>query len=85
MGWEEWSYFVCHQGRVSWIRITDVPLVHGRDDLRLLSLTPVLGSIGGLLRTVEKQHGLSFSRKHALIRTNIASAESAIRTWVSTF
>src|SRR5689334_6809997 len=26
---EEWGYFFCHGGRVSWIRVTDIPFVHG--------------------------------------------------------
>src|SRR5690349_5164004 len=29
---EEWGFFFCHGGHASWIRITDVPFAHGRDD-----------------------------------------------------
>jgi hypothetical protein len=79
---EEWGYFFCHGGRASWIRVTDIPFVHGRDDFKLLAQTPALGDIRDLLRSVETQHQLAFKRKHALVRTNIAGAESAIRSWV---
>lgn len=81
---EEWGFFFCHGGRASWIRVTDIPFVHGHDDFGLLARTSALGDIGGLLRAVEKQHGLAFKRNHALVRTNIASAESSIRAWIAT-
>src|SRR5690242_2350229 len=29
---EEWGFFFCMHGKGSWIRVTDVPFVHGRDD-----------------------------------------------------
>ncbi len=81
---EEWGFFFCHAGRASWIRVTDIPFVHGRDDFKLLSLTPRLSDVSQLLRSIETQHQLAFKRKHALVRTNIAGAETAIRTWVET-
>src|SRR5689334_6122378 len=28
----EWGLYVCHGGQSSWIRITDVAFMHGRDD-----------------------------------------------------
>lgn len=79
---EEWGFFFCHAGRVSWIRVTDIPFVHGRDDHALLTLTPPLESIGGLLRSLEKKHDLRFYREHALIRTNVVAAETMIRSWL---
>lgn len=79
---EEWGYFFCHGGRASWIRVTDIPFVHGRDDFQLLAATPALKDLGQLLRRVEKQHGLRFRRDHALVRTNLAHAELEIRRWV---
>src|SRR4051794_31932290 len=37
---EEWGYRFQRGERVSWIRVTDVPFVHGRDDHELLQKTP---------------------------------------------
>ena len=81
---EEWGYLFCHAGRTSWIRVTDVPFVHGRDEYQLLHRTPPLPGIGKLLRHVEALHGLRFVRARAAIRTNIADGEHAIRSWIVT-
>lgn len=81
---EEWGFFFCHGGRASWIRVTDIAFVHGRDDFKLLAWTPPLPDVGQLLRTLETQHQIAFNRPHALVRTNIAGAEAAIRSWVQT-
>ncbi len=78
---EEWGYKFSHGGRGSWIRVTDIPFVHGRDDHGLLHLTPKLGEIGSLVRTLEKRHGIALSRDRALIRTNLAGAETKLRDW----
>lgn len=79
---EEWGVFFCHAGRASWIRVTDVPFVHGRDDHHLLARTPELGKIGDLLRALEREHSLHFSREHARVDTTLGNAETAIRRWV---
>lgn len=79
---EEWGYFFCHHGQASWIRVTDIPFVHGRDDFKLLPLTPRLADLRQLLRNLEQQHGLTFRRDHAVVRTNVANADVAIRRWV---
>jgi hypothetical protein len=79
---EEWGFYFCHLGRVSWIRITDIPFVHGRDDHSLLSQTPALENIGALLRSLEKKHDVTFYRQHALVRTNVVAAETMIRSWL---
>jgi hypothetical protein len=78
---EEWGFLFCHAGLASWIRITDIPFVHGRDDFGLLSSTPALKDIGGLLRGVEHRHRIHFRRRHALVLTNIPNAETPIRRW----
>ena len=78
----EWGFFLCHGGRVSWIRVTDVAFVHGRDEFHLLESTPRLAEIGGLLRTVEQGCELAFRRDRALVRSNIPLREPAIRRWV---
>jgi hypothetical protein len=79
---EEWGFFFCHGGRASWIRFTDVPFVHGRDDFALLAAIPPLVEIGGFLRNLEAIHQVVFRREHALIRTNLPSAAPVIRRWV---
>jgi hypothetical protein len=79
---EEWGFFFCHAGRASWIRVTDIAFIHGRDDYELLAETPVLSGVGPLLRSLEDRYDLHFQRAHALLRTNLAHAEAAIRRWV---
>ncbi len=81
---EEWGFLFCHGGHASWIRITDIPFVHGRDDFRLLAQTPALKDLGLLLRRIERHNGVEFRRQHALVRTNLPAAERAIRGWVAT-
>jgi hypothetical protein len=79
---EEWGFLFCHGGQASWIRVTDIPFVHGRDDFRLLASTPALKDIGLLLRTVEHRHRIQFRRRNALVTTNIPKAEPVIRRWI---
>lgn len=79
---EEWGFVFCHEGRASWIRVTDIPFVHGRDDFRLLDSTPALKDLALLVRMIERQHGLRFRRELAAVRTNLPDAEPAIRAWV---
>lgn len=81
---EEWGYYVCHGGRASWIRITDVPFVHGRDDFKLLLSTPALMNIGQLIRRLEADHSVQFQREHATVRTNVAGIEPSVRLWLAT-
>ena len=81
---EEWGVFFCHAGRASWIRVTDIAFVHGRDDFKLLGVTPPLKDIGMLLRRMEQTHQVRFQRAHAWVRTNLANVEPAIRSWVAT-
>ena len=80
---EEWGVFVCHAGRASWIRVTDVPFVHGRDDFALLPAFPPLDDVGGLLRRLETQLGIRFAREHAAIHTNLPTIERDLRRWVA--
>lgn len=81
---EEWGYFFCHAGRASWIRITDVPFVHMRDDYGLLAATPALDAIGDVLRKLEDEHHLAFRRDLAFVSTSLVNAEPAIRRWIAT-
>jgi hypothetical protein len=79
---EEWGFKFCHADRESWIRVTDVPFVHGRDEHELLRGTPPLREIGALVRKLEKRYGIKFRRRRASIRTTIAEGSPAIRRWI---
>ena len=79
---DEWGYRFCHAGRESWIRITDIPFVHGRDEYRLLSSTPPLKNLGAFLRDLEARHGVRFQRRHAAIVASFPEAEAGVRSWL---
>lgn len=81
---EEWGVFFCHAGRASWIRVTDLAFVHGRDEHGLLGIVPSLRDISLLLRELERRYDLQFQRSHAAIRTNLANGEAQIRAWLAT-
>ena len=79
---EEWGFAFHHDDRSSWIRVTDIPFVHGRDDFALLAHTPELLDIGGFIASLEKTHGLAFERHAANVRTNLDGAKDVIRAWL---
>jgi hypothetical protein len=79
---EEWGFVFRRGWRVSSIRITDVAFVHGRDDNQLLAKTPALEQIGELLKDLEQNYGVSFSRTKAVVRSNLARAVAAVRPWL---
>ena len=79
---EEWGFKFVHDGRCSWIRVTDIPFAHGRDDYQLLALTPPLKYIRDLICELENRYSLRFRWDHAAIRTTIPNAERAIRRWL---
>ena len=81
---EEWGVFLCHRGRASWIRVTEVAFVHRRDDFGLLPLMPQLRDVGVLLHRIESEHRLQFRRDRALIRSNVPKALAAAQQWVLT-
>ncbi len=81
---DEWGFRFCHEGLESWIRITDIPFVHGRDEHRLLSSAPPLKALGAFVRQLESRHGVSFQRRHAAVATSIPDSEAGIRSWLST-
>ena len=81
---EEWGFLFCHAGLLSRIRINNIAFVHGRDDYRLLGSMPPLAQIGSLVRELEQRHGIAFRREHALVLTDLAGAEPAIRAWLRT-
>jgi hypothetical protein len=79
---EEWGVYFCHRGAVSWIRVTDLPFVHGRDDFGLAPIMPPLKNVGRLVRAIETVHGLCFDRDRALVRSNVPHAESTLAPWI---
>ena len=81
---EEWGFKFSHGGRVSWIRVTDVPFVHGRDEHQLLRRTPPLKNIGTLVAELEQRYEIRFDRRSATIRTTIADAASIVASWIET-
>ena len=78
---QEWGYAFRHGERASWIRVTDIPFVHGRDDFSLLDRTPRLESIGSLMRIVEHDHGIELDRAHPRIESSFGG-EDVIAAWV---
>jgi hypothetical protein len=76
--------FFCHGSRASWIRFTDEPFVHGRDEHRLLCELTSLERVEPMLATLEKRYQLSFRRDRGLIRSNLVGATAAVREWLST-
>jgi hypothetical protein len=80
---EEWGYRFRHAARESWIRVTDVAFVHGRDDHALLPGTPALRNIGSLARRLESRFQIRLKLPDAVIRTSIQNADAAIRTWLT--
>jgi len=80
---EEWSVYFCHGSRASWIRVTDQPFIHGRDDHELLAHLPDLDKIGYFMLTLEQRYRVKFRREHALIRTNLVGGQKALRDWLA--
>lgn len=79
---EEWGFAFHHDGRSSWIRVTDIPFVHGLDDFHLLARTPDLLAINILATELEHEHGVSLRRANATIRTNIPGAAEVVLDWL---
>jgi hypothetical protein len=78
---DEWSYTFCHDGRVSSIRVADVPSVHDRDDHQLLASTPPLKDLASLIRKLEQRYGIHFQRRTASVRTTLTGAEPIVLSW----
>ena len=80
---EEWGFSFHHEDRVSWIRVTDIPFVHGRDDHELLRQTTSLRGLQQLVRGLESRYELAFDREGAEVETSIENGEEAIREWIA--
>ena len=81
---QSWGLWFCHRGRVSAIRVDEVVVAEGPDELGLLASTPALKDLGVLVRQIETEHAIHFWRRKALVMTDLPSAEPAIRRWVET-
>jgi hypothetical protein len=79
---EEWGFSFRHDDKTSWIRVTDLPFVHGRDDHGLLGATPALRAFGSFVRHVEVRFDLRFAVEAVVVRSSLVGAESAIRGWI---
>ena len=79
---EEWGFSFHHGGRASWIRVTDIAFVHGRDDFRLLSEAIDLADAVAMIGRLEAEHAISLPRNAVEIRTNLENANDAIRAWL---
>lgn len=80
---EEWGYTFSHDGKVSSIRVGDVPFVHDRDEHQLLASTPTLRDVGTLVRKLEQRFGIRFQRQFANVRTTLAGAEPVVLAWAT--
>lgn len=82
---EEWGFVFRLNKRMSSIRITDLPFVHGLDELRLLDRTPRLDHLPPFLLTLEREHAMSFDHDGVKVHTNLdeASMTAAVRGWLN--
>jgi hypothetical protein len=79
---EEWGVIFRRGNRVSSIRVTDIPFVHGNDDHRLLSEIPALDEIHALLRNLEGRYDFAFQPTKATVRSNLVRATAIVRPWL---
>lgn len=81
---EEWGFAFHRDDQLSWIRVTDIPFVHGRDDFDLLGETSSLRDIGRVVQLLENRFHVAFDREGATIRTSLSDSEAEIREWIAT-
>jgi hypothetical protein len=81
---EEWGFYVQHGPSSSWIRVTDVAFVHGRDDLALGLRPPRLRTIGPFVSELERRLSVRFDRLAPHISTNIPGADAVLTAWIAT-
>lgn len=79
---EEWGFVLRRGPKVSSIRITDVPFIHGLDDFQLLAETPALDELGGLITRLEHRFELRFLTVRAAVRSNLVRAAAMVRPWL---
>jgi hypothetical protein len=79
---EEWGIIFRRGNRVSSIRVTDLPFVHGLDDHRLLQHVSDIETIDHILALLEQRYDLAFHRMKATVRSNLTRAASIVRAWL---
>jgi hypothetical protein len=79
----EWGFYFCHRGRVSWLRVLDLPCINERDEFDLIRRVPPLRDLGRFVQALEEEHGICFRRTLSAIRTNLPDADATIRLWVA--
>lgn len=79
---EEWGFVFRHGARVSSIRVTDIPFIHGRDDFGLLRDTPELEHLGELLAVLERRLDIKFHRVRPTVKANVDRAAAAVGRWL---
>ena len=80
---DEWGYQFHCGDRASWIRVTDIAFVHGRDDFKLLRRTPRLENLGTLVRAFEAEHEVAFDRARPVVQSTLGGIEQ-ITAWIAT-
>jgi hypothetical protein len=81
----EWGFLFEHEHHSSWIRVTEIPFVHDRDDYKLLHRTPPLRDIGYLVRELERDHQISFRRTTASVHTDLPGLVPEAIRWLARF
>ncbi len=79
---EEWGFAFHHARRSSWIRVTDIAFVHGRDDFGLITRMPPLLALGMFAANLETEYDIELARSRAIIRSNLSGATSVVRRWL---
>ncbi len=77
---EEWGFSLRRADKLSWIRITDMPFVHSRDDFALLRRTPRLDMVSDLLLSIEDEHSITFDRSQPRVTSSFGH-EDTIARW----
>jgi hypothetical protein len=80
---EEWGVRFERGERVSWVRVTDIAFVHGRDDHHLIDRLPPLREIGRLVHELESEHGIRLDRREVRVSTSLPDAVTVLQTWAA--
>src|SRR5687767_1983330 len=80
---EEWGFALHHGDRSSWIRVTDIPFVHGRDQFGFITRVPPLRSIARFLAALELDHDIKWQWSDAAVLSNIAHANQVVSRWLT--
>ncbi len=79
---EEWNFVFRSGKRVSSIRLTDQPYVHGCDDHQLLDSVPALAKVPTFLSALEQRFAITFVRHRAVVRSTFLRGSSIVKPWL---